>query len=298
MIYTPGRTGSTWLIHHLIEHPQIVARRIYPYETRTGEYWMQVLKVLTDPSGPHDEFESQEWAGVVGRPMHYLGAPLRSLIPDRGIELNRWLGSTHVEHIANVCQRSVDGYYKQVAIHQGKVEALFFVEKFFEVNYLSRIMSTLYPKCREIFLIRDFRDMFCSMLAFSSRNRSSTFGRGCEDSDDDFLQTLQRRIMSLIGEWETRASRSLLVRYEDFVTDPGTTLGVVCEYLDLDASAAIIDEISSRALATKRTLAGHQTISDANATVGRWQHDLNRELIDSCERAFGELLARFGYQSR
>lgn len=295
MIYTPGRTGSTWLIHLLREHPQLVARKVYPYETRAGEYWMQVLKVLSDPCDPFHAFEPYDCSGRVAAPPHYFEAPARSWTPGSGLEVNHWLGTKQVWHLATVCQRTIDEYYRQVAVHQGKHSASYFIEKYFTIGYLSRLMSSLYPQCRRVFLIRDFRDVFCSMTAFDKKRGFPGFGRRPCDSDEEFLQTLFANVTAFANEFRTGYDSSLLVRYEELVGSPVVTLRTIFEYLDVDANLELIAELYDRSCQEAAFLRGHETVLIAADTIGRWKSNLPPHLAARCQELFGGLLREFGY---
>lgn len=50
MVTAMDRSGTTWLMRVLAEHPRIVALRRYPYEFRPARYWMHMLKVVSAPS--------------------------------------------------------------------------------------------------------------------------------------------------------------------------------------------------------------------------------------------------------
>ena len=49
MVTSPGRSGSTWLMRMLAEHPDIIVHERFPYETHVCSYWMHFIQVLATP---------------------------------------------------------------------------------------------------------------------------------------------------------------------------------------------------------------------------------------------------------
>src|SRR5947209_4471444 len=89
-----GRTGRTWVMHLLAQHPQIVARRNYPYENYSASYWIHMLKVLGEPVNHHQSstpggFLSDLW--LLGHhPFHPGALTAKTSAPNR--PLHFWFG--------------------------------------------------------------------------------------------------------------------------------------------------------------------------------------------------------------
>jgi hypothetical protein len=49
MIRCLGRTGSTWLMRLLGQHPEVLVYRPFEYEPRLVSYWIEVLRRLGHP---------------------------------------------------------------------------------------------------------------------------------------------------------------------------------------------------------------------------------------------------------
>ena len=94
----------------------------------------------------------------------------------------------------------------------------------------------LYPDSKEVFLVREFRDVLASILAFNRKRGFDAFGREAVASDEEFL-SLRGTIDRLVGDWHARGHRSLLIRYEDIVLAPETEVARVFEYAGLDCEA-------------------------------------------------------------
>src|SRR5207248_557150 len=65
-------------------------------------------------------------------------------------------GRQYVEDLAGFCQRSIEDFYLQIGTMQERRNPRYFAEKYIPTQ-LPRIMWELYPKAREVFLVRDFR---------------------------------------------------------------------------------------------------------------------------------------------
>ena len=159
-------------------------------------------------------------------------------------------------------------------------------------------MRELYPAARELFLVRDFRDMIASMRAYNARKGFGDFGRETAQSDATWLAELRRGVIALRDAWRERGDPSSLVRYEDLVRDPDATLPPLLASLGLDTAPETVSRLIAAAAPDAPELRGHGTAGSPDASIGRWRHDLPPELLAAVEETFGDLLQEFGYTSR
>jgi Sulfotransferase family len=304
-----GRSGGTWMMSMLRAHPQIVVFPEFPHEERMASYWLHMLTVL---SAPANRFQSADtsfqtdpsWVGH--NPFHDAKAL-------RGSAVGLWLGRTYVERLAEFCQRSIDDCYLTVAREDGKdVESLaggqsrareapvYFAEKMGPTR-IANVAWELYPGTKEVFLVRDFRDMACSVFAFDRKRGFFGFGRTEDQSEENYLGSLRLQVNDLSLSWKKRKDHAHLVRYEDLVFQPRETMTGVLAYLGLDSSGPAVDRIVQEGSLEAHggeagsSVAGHRTTRDPVASVGRWREDLDDVLRARYEEAFGEFLAEFGY---
>ena len=292
MLTTLGRAGTTWTMRVLSEHPKIVAHRWHPYELRAARHWMHTLKVLSEPQNPYQSAEAntfqtnKSWVGhnpFYPNPMHTTAG------------LAEWYGRTYVEQLANFCQRSTEECYQQIAASQGQTDAIYFAEKH-RADYLPWLYREIYPRTKEIFLVRDFRDVVSSMLAFNAKNGRTVFGNPRLRSDEEFARYVRNgTVRQLSKSWAKRQDRAHLIRYEDLIQRPVETLRGVLAYLELDHDEATIEGILARAGADNPEMRQHRTSGGVGASIGRWRQSLSPEMQAACREAFDDVLEQFGY---
>jgi hypothetical protein len=292
MVTSPGRAGTTWTMRLLSEHPGIVAMREYPYEFRAGRYWLHLLETLSKPADPIDSVTTSSF--FLGR-THVGQHPFFPIYRPDATPINAWAGRAYVEHLAAFCQQSIDGCYLEVAAMQGQENPVYFAEKHVPDRF-PVVGHEIDPRARELFLIRDYRDILSSIVAFNQRRGYFGFGRDNYATDEDYLrQHLAKSLRRFRRSWEERSHQSLLLRYEDLITHPVETLRAVFTYLDLNAKDATIESILHRAAQDTSQLHQHQTSESPAASIGRWRRDLDPNLQAVCTEVLGEHLVAFGY---
>jgi hypothetical protein len=292
LVTSLARAGTTLLMRMLAAHPAVVTYARPPYEARGGKYWMHVLKTLAAPTDARKR---------VGAPMEFHletlaagGNPFYSAEFAAWPEVEAWSGREYIRDLAAFCQRSIDGWYLATARAQGQPAdgLIYFAEKHFADSY-PRLMRELYPEARELFLVRDFRDMIASMRAYNERKGFGDFGRVRVESDAEWLASLGRGGVRLRDAWRERGSAESLVRYEDLVQRPETVLPPLLGTLGLKADPETVAHLIAAPDAPE--MQGHGTAASPAASIGRWQRDLPPEWQAPVLETFGELLEEFGY---
>jgi hypothetical protein len=292
---TLGRTGSTWLVTLLAQHPQVLAYRPFDYETRVSSYWLAVLKALAEPCSYTQSFQGELYPGS-----WWLGDQRPSPVPRLPEEspLQLWLGRDHIRDLADFCRNRIEAFFQQVAVAQERAAARFFVEKFYPDRFQTTLLAELFPQGRELFLVRDFRDMCASMLAYSAKLGRPSFGRELTKTDEEFIWLLREQAVRMLESWQERKGRGCLVRYEDLIERPADTLHALLHDLGLDSSGNTVGKVLSQAAQVKPLVQReHQTSAGPADSVGRWRQDLSPSLQALCREALGDTLAAFGYPS-
>lgn len=289
-----GRTGSTWFLHLLSQHPRVWAIPKYPYETTVARNLMQaVVTAITNDCGG---------ARIHADVIQALGSSLASDSEVPIQFLTQRFADSRVEQ-ANCLLRCaamfIGSCYRSIAHFSGKEpnasegDLEYFVEKNLRPQ---RLFREVYPHAKELFLVRDFRDVICSSLAFNAKRGFAAFGRENVSSDREFVRYRAEMARAWVLEpWRERKGSSKVVKYETLIREPKACLRDVLEYLQLDSSDGIIDRMIDEAQRSQSQLNGHVTALDVSASIGRWVHDLSDDLRRECDEAFAEFDQEFGY---
>ncbi len=287
ILTTLGRTGSTWCVWLLQSHPEIVAHSPFQNDARVGSYWMSVLQTLSDPTSYMRQLYASDanglewWVGQDAMPTSRIGDPA----------LADWLGTGRVDELAVMCRDRIASFYDLVASNESK-RAAFFVEKHQPRQVSTDLLREVYPDAIEVVLVRDLRDMFCSILAFNRKRGYTAFGRDSVENDEQYVEKVQRSGKSLLKHLRDGRDAYLL-RYEDLVLTPEATLERLLDRIGFDGSVA--PDVVERASNPVAGMEHHMTAPNAIASIGRWQRDLKPELVERCEELLAPVVAEFGY---
>lgn len=293
MLTTYGRSGGTWLTQLLGEHPSIVTYRPFRNEPRASNYWMRILRSLSEPTSylqpliTTNTSEDKWWLGD--------GESLPEMV-DPDTEVLTWLGREHVEALLAFCQDRVQAFYGQIASAQNKKDATYFVEKYSPNRFDRLMIHNLYSGAREVFLVRDFRDMICSIIAYNAKRNRQSFGRETVSSDEEFVESIRVYALNLLRGYRTWSEAVHLLRYEDLLLRPIETLTSLLEYLDLQSTPSIAEGMIERASNETPGMRQHRTSPDLDRSIGRWRRDLSPPLQATCQKVLGEVLEEFGYK--
>ena len=295
-----GRSGTTWLMKMFASHPAIVVFRRFPYEYSVARYWMHVLRVLSEPSNQSESADADTFQAD----LHWVGNnPFHDQVVFDRPELERWMGREHPEQLAAFCQSAIEEWYSRVARVQQQDGPAYFAEKM-GPSYIPLLTQELYPNGKEVVLVRDFRDVACSTRQFDSGRPGShepMYGSGNEIVPPQ----LQAEAFAMQNVWKSRGGKAHLVRYEDMITRPRETLAGLLDYVGVEASQRVVEELLRQgaedspklpgATADEQMVESHRTISDPADTIGRWRQDGGESNEDLYWDAFGEPLEEFGY---
>jgi hypothetical protein len=295
LLTTLGRSGSTWLTWLLGRHPKIADYRSFEYEPHVGGYFSEALRVLTQPSSTY-----QALRGDVDRKGWWLGRDPRFALfwYSSDPPIDEWLGTTYVEEMIEFFARQIDVFYGRLADAVGKPDADYVVEKLPPSYYGQRMVAEILPGAREIFLVRDFRDVAASVFAFGEKRGEEWFTEiAPRDAEHAIREPLRDDVMCLLKGWRERRDNSMLVRYENLVRQPERTLDEVLTFLGLDSRPETVARMLSDAGTVDGALhEAHVTSDTPEGSIGRWRRDLTPALQRVCDEALGEALEAFGYE--
>ena len=154
MLTSLGRSGSTWLMRMLAEHPNILVHDRHPYEARVCSYWMHFVKVLGEPAGLPAPVDFYEDASRLSQ-FPFSWTPARRVHPPEQAAVDRWYAGSHVEELASMAQNATESFYREYALAGERRAVAYFAEKSAPAGHCAWTIWQLYPRAKEIFLFRD-----------------------------------------------------------------------------------------------------------------------------------------------
>jgi hypothetical protein len=286
MVNTIGRSGSTLLVTLLSSHPDVIAFSPFLKDARVSTYWTNVLQDLSEQAAYLAPFDPSQ----LDTPRWWLDGG-RELGDE---ELERWLGSEAIDSLAALCLAQIETFYR----HLGEPDSPgYFVEKYLPHQVVPDLLAELYPGAREVILVRDFRDLLCSVIAFNRKRGWDAFGRSEGGDDAEYVRTTLRQSGELLVKRLHKGEAGPhLVRYEDLVLQPEPTLVDLFGQLEMDADPEVVRETIRLTEESTAEMKHHRTTSDPAASIGRWREDLPEEIAAVCNEELGPLLREFGYE--
>ncbi len=166
-------------------------------------------------------------------------------------------------------------------------------------DYVRRLglLHALFPAAKLIHLVRDGRDVALSLMGWA------TSGKG--PGRIPLWNENRIAVCALWWSWMVTEARRqaaqidptayLEVRYEELVSQPATTLGTICEFLEIDAS----EQMANYHLGKSRARGGLSAKSAWLAPqqgLRDWRRDMASEQVQLFETLASDALREFGYQ--
>jgi len=177
----------------------------------------------------------------------------------------------------------------------GLVGAVRPVEQTPEMAFVVRAIPLAYPEARIVHIVRDGRDVVCSLLEKPWLRREQVqaddaglpygaYARFWVEPDrrEEFERASDARRAAWVWRSYVTAARTaeeaLEVRYEDMVADPKAVAAALADYVDVAAES--LTAALGRAHAS---------------SIGRYRTDLDDEQLGDVEKEAGSLLGELGY---
>jgi len=298
LLTSMGRSGTTWFMHLLREHPEVFIHEEYPHELLMIQYWTNMLVSLTTPLESdrlYDKWKIRDLRSQTVKSNVYYR---KDVMNTRTL---KYLGSSYIEEMAEFCVSSIDKAYQTIV--ENSYENEMTRSPMSGVKYISEkgliykdLIKEIYPGSKHIFLIRDIRDNIASSKAFNEKRGTKGFGEEKAKDDADFVRLRCSQFNQRYAEFKGCEEMAHFVRYEDMVNEPNAMLKSVLAYLMLDNSDEVVDEMIARASEENVDMKQHQTSEKKTSTTGRWKRDLAPELQELCKETSCEALKAWGYE--
>lgn len=297
LISNLGRSGGQWLTTLLSFHPQIAVLNPLISEPHFSTYYLDMAMDLTDPSSL-----LSERTNLTQLPHWWLGHHLnRSDFQNLLYHLNSTdfadISKIQNKNAINFCVKSLDEIYRKTAKKMGKKGVQFFCEKSV-MHYKSDLLCQLIPSARQIVLVRDFRDLLCSIFSFNQKLKTEYFGVLEGESMLAFLERYFSIVVnSLTNHYQQNSSRIHLVKYEELMRDPENELKSILSFLKLkNDSSCIKDMIQSASAYLPEYQEQHKTKQSSRDSLRRFESEFSNDLEQRTWDLLGEKLAFFGYR--
>lgn len=293
-----GRTGTTLLMQLLGTSPEVTFDRVYPFERAYMAYLLDARRALgAVPTGRGVSFAELfggQLEGVAG--LGYDPEVVDIVIAD-GVAVDPACLCTIWRGFSEVVRRSARASGAEGggaasgaeggAIVRRAAPARFYAEK--AVNGANIGTSCPVVPLKAIRLVRDPRDVWASIDAFDLSRGFHGFGRAAGESRASYLWFLARDIRANLEQALPRHAETIVVRYEDLVTDLRGEAARIGEWLGVELDARTVTGDTER-------FRDHMTSAGAAESVGRWRKELPADEARFLWDALGGHLSGFGYE--
>lgn len=291
-----ARSGTTLLMGALARHREVLVTNFHPYEVGQSNYWLHLLMVASAPADFEGSAHPDEFSNTRFHIGHnpYSHPSYVHQYRDRLDAVGYYAEST-LRALTRFCIERIDGYYDLVSRQEGKPDARLFAEKAVP-GFAQNVCRDVYAAPREVILVRDFRDVFCSARSFNAKRNHPSFGRDLVEGDLQWIDTVfEPGARDLLKAWQQRSSTAFLLRYEDLIRSPNEQLERLFGHLGIDDGRDGVRRIVEEVFSRTDTAAAHGTTPNPEASVGRWRRELAPELQSHFRNRLGDVLDAFGY---
>ncbi|MDR3531437.1 MAG: sulfotransferase [Rhodopila sp.] len=280
LVTASGRSGTTILMKYLRGSPSIVVPDKYPYELKLLTYYGHAFDILSSP-GNHGDFPGDD--GIRLDPFSsglnpFNNHQFQDIFPD-STTLYDFFERKAPIHLTAAFRSIISDFYHLLGEKSGRLQSRFFAEKTDILQRTRGFARMAFDPVKEIILIRDPRDLFCSYRSFWQSRPEEAIPA---------LKATAERILKI--RCADHRDDVIFVKYEDLVLRTERALAEVSGFLELDSPLAP-DREADEILFKK-----HGTSADVSSSVGRWKDELKAKEIQVFESEFAEFFTAFEYE--
>ncbi len=280
-----GRTGTTLFMNMLSAHPKIGVNNHFN-ESNISSYYLNSIKHMypTIQKNHYGEGKANLKNIETIENGEFMEFPF--------ITNDNWYSDIYPKKLVSFVKSTIDDYY--LNIDPGMQ---YFIEKDVVHDPTLTLMDKLYVNSKYIFLVRDFRDMYASILNFNNKRGFRAFGMENYEKDEDYIVSLGNYCNnSFITAYEAIKDKAILIKYEDLVINKRASLKTIFDYLEIDSSSSILDEVIDKTSGKSSTEQKHMTTADVSQSIGRYKESLDSNTIKLLNKSFDRSLKYFGYE--
>lgn len=160
-------------------------------------------------------------------------------------------------------------------------------------TYFIKHIFPVYPHAKYVFIIRDGRDVVNSLVKMMRSNKKYQYY-----TEYQLLQRatkLWNKSITLYDWLEEKGARLLLVKYEDFTSNPNKTINKLSSFLNIELGNFQESE-KDKSMGVQKML-HHQNLNKPITTdsIGKWKTELSKEDLSLIYPLIEEKLKKFNY---
>jgi hypothetical protein len=272
MVTSIGRAGTTLLMSEFARRPEIVVAGDYPFEIKLVAYYSLAFRTLVsaedrvNSTDPVTMFAPENRFKIGHNPYNFPDLYRTSMMQQVYEEFYERIVP---DRFTKLFEQLIGEHYGLVRTEQGKDAAAFFAEKG-DIDETVRLgVRQFFRRVRELVVVRDPRDTLCSAMKFWKMGPAES------------LEMLKTTLPRLVQIHRDAAADNLFVRYEDLVREPVAVRREIHRFL------AIEHQNPSPAENDPTRFQRHGTSANPAASIGRWQQELDSDLVAECDESFG-----------
>jgi hypothetical protein len=178
----------------------------------------------------------------------------------------------------------IEAFYEQVRLQEHKEHIVYWGDKHPHNNAYLPMINRLYPRARYIYIVRDPRDVACSI-------------KEMEQIDIEQVLAIWQEIS---GDYErfqsTKPAEQLyLARYEDIVADYVGEMTRLMQWLELPCEASFIETVRRRQGEDFHRPDKASTFDFSKRSVARWQRCLSADEAQQVATRASDYMVKYGY---
>ncbi|GAC1398049.1 MAG: sulfotransferase [Chloroflexota bacterium] len=182
----------------------------------------------------------------------------------------------------------LDTFFTRYQLQKGKQRwAEKTTKNILRIDYLFR----LFPQAQFVHMIRDPRDVHCSVRTRASGRAPHWARFSAIDTARDWVRRTEHGL-----QWRAQPLRYLEILYEQLVQQPASTMQLVLRFLDEPWTRTIFvpNQVTDAAHEANEPNVNQQVFS---SSVGKWQQELPEEDVHGIEQIAGSLMTLLGYKT-
>jgi hypothetical protein len=284
LINSMPRTGTTVFMYSILVNPGIAIVDRYPFEVRVATWLWKNFELLTKhPKSPNP---NPHWS-FINQNYHLFPNPYYHRCP----EVKEYYDLKYPQLLSRQIVEQVNDYYRYIAAQQGKVNPLYFCEKF--PGAVKSTFAQNYPLSREILILRNPLDIFLSCKLFNLKRGQKQFEENKFNSDRDYLTHITKESLKKLQEQE-KAKSSCIIRYEAMIEKPEEIFRDFYEFLSLPDYSRIIELTLMRFHSHQSFKTTHSSSSDIELTQEK-KAILTDDLLDYARTSLHNEFQQLGY---